>query len=131
MASPAPTGSAGGLYAGFGNREKDALAYLSAGIPRERVFIINSASRLVCKAEPPGGSPDPSGDAARTHAAADGSSDTNELAVHAWCSYTGMREALDRIFPALAPDNAVRHSLEKHATLAASYMNFAGSRALW
>ena len=40
----------GGLYAGFGNREKDALAYLSSGVPPERVFLIDPSSRLVGRA---------------------------------------------------------------------------------
>ena len=43
-------GSGGGLYAGFGNREKDALAYLSSGVPPERVFIIDPSSHLVGRA---------------------------------------------------------------------------------
>ena len=43
-------GAGGGLYAGFGNREKDALAYLSAGVPPERVLIIDPSSRLAARA---------------------------------------------------------------------------------
>ena len=39
--------AASGLYAGFGNREKDALAYLSAGVPPERVFLIDTTSRII------------------------------------------------------------------------------------
>ena len=42
--------AAGGLYAGFGNRDKDALAYLSSGIPPERVFIIDTSSKILGRA---------------------------------------------------------------------------------
>ena len=42
-----PAQDGGGLYSGFGNREKDALAYLSAGLPPERVFLIDPSSTIV------------------------------------------------------------------------------------
>ena len=40
----------GGLYAGFGNREKDALAYMSAGVPPERVFLLEPSSTVTGRA---------------------------------------------------------------------------------
>lgn len=36
-----------GLFAGFGNRSKDATAYLAAGIDPRRIFIINDRSSIV------------------------------------------------------------------------------------
>lgn len=52
LGGPSDGGSrfSGGLYAGFGNREKDALAYLSAGVPPERIFLIDPSSVLVGRA---------------------------------------------------------------------------------
>ena len=43
---PSPPNPGGGLYAGFGNRPKDAWAYNGAGVAAERIFIIDPASRL-------------------------------------------------------------------------------------
>jgi len=42
----------GGLYAGFGNRAKDATAYIGAGIAASRIFIINDRSSIVRWAQP-------------------------------------------------------------------------------
>ncbi len=39
-------GERSALVGGFGNREKDALAYLSAGVPPEKVFIVEPNSRV-------------------------------------------------------------------------------------
>jgi len=76
----------GGLYAGFGNREKDALAYLAAGMPPERVFLIDPASRLT-------------GRAAVVMPAAGGGPSALPT-TRCWTSYTGMLESMDDVFPA-------------------------------
>ena len=34
------------LYAGFGNRKTDFLAYQSTGIPPDRIFIISKSGSL-------------------------------------------------------------------------------------
>ena len=51
MKHPRPPHRQGLLYAGFGNREKDALAYLASGVPTERVFIIDPASIIRARAD--------------------------------------------------------------------------------
>lgn len=43
---------AGSLHAAFGNRPTDLGAYEAAGIPRERIFIVDQETRLAVAQQP-------------------------------------------------------------------------------
>ena len=77
-------GALSGIFAGFGNREKDARAYLSAGASADRVFLINPASTIQ----------------SYTRAQGEQADGVQLLTPMRWASYDGMRAALDDLFPA-------------------------------
>ena len=126
----------GGLYAGFGNREKDALAYLSAGVPPERIFIIDTSSRIVGRAalistadgscssssgSLEGGEDGPAAAAAASAAPAAAAScgAVQRAAQPTWQSYRGMIQSImEPMFPALCPHTALSERLAQFATLA-------------
>ena len=79
-------GGARGLFAGFGNREKDALAYLSAGVPPERIFLVEPSSKIVGRAAVIA-LPTQMGDSVPTPQR------------RTWESYATMLASLDELFP--------------------------------
>ena len=101
-----PAREGGGLYAGFGNREKDALAYLSAGVAPERVFLIDPSSKLVGRSAVLSDK-----DIARSMASARGMASSGPMAAPlaappSWQSYVGVLESgsLEQHFPRRVSD---------------------------
>ena len=84
--APASAEERGGLFAGFGNREKDALAYLSAGVPPERIFLVEPSSKIVGRAAVIA-LPTHMGDSVPTPQR------------RTWESYATMLASLDELFP--------------------------------
>lgn len=108
---PASTG--GGLFAGFGNREKDALAYLSAGVPPERVFLIDTTSKVAGRANVIGGH-DVEHGAPSSPAAGDA-----KAAPPSWRSYTGMLAsgAIEAYFPRRVSQDEQQNTMHACAPL--------------
>jgi phosphatidate phosphatase LPIN len=61
------------FYAGFGNRESDAVAYLEAGVPQSRILIINPQGEI-----------------------------RHSQKLFAWASYPRLREIAQEMFPPVA-----------------------------
>lgn len=101
-----------GLYAGFGNREKDALAYLSAGVPPERVFLIDPSSRIEGRAavlNRTAGAP-----AAAAGAQPPAPRHAQQLAQRpTWDAYTGLMGSLDELFPLRCAEAAMEAAIHK------------------
>lgn len=130
-----------GLYAGFGNREKDALAYLSAGIPPERIFIIDTSSLLVGRSAllPPSTPTDQPTSKDAPKQRSDGSSGTSRgllAAQPTWKSYRGMLAVVDQLFPrqTWVTDAALVQAIDHFAGLAATHRAMqadSAKRPLW
>eukprot|EP00322_Chrysochromulina_rotalis_P014936 CAMPEP_0115833756 /NCGR_PEP_ID=MMETSP0287-20121206/3335_1 /TAXON_ID=412157 /ORGANISM="Chrysochromulina rotalis, Strain UIO044" /LENGTH=433 /DNA_ID=CAMNT_0003287177 /DNA_START=1 /DNA_END=1303 /DNA_ORIENTATION=+ len=139
----------GGLFAGFGNREKDALAYLSAGVPPERIFLIDTSSRIVGRAAvllshrmEAGRCSVTGGSRPGTSHGRDGSAldQTPPFAAQAlepaaqptWQSYQGMIVSmLNHLFPMRCNETTFMHSINQYAALAAAHQHDLSNKQLW
>jgi len=96
------------FYAGFGNREKDALAYLSAGVPPERVLIIDPSSLISARTS------------STAMAVADAATKPSEATKPSqWLTYTALLPELDTLFPRLSTEERFAETFAAHAAKAA------------
>ena len=94
------------LHAGFGNREKDALAYLSSGVPPERVFIIDPSSLIRSRT-------------ASTLADAAAAGPTPPAPPPQWVTYAALLPQLDEMFPRRVAEHQFAEAFGAHAAKAA------------
>ncbi len=99
----ATAGLVGGLFAGFGNKKKDALAYVAASISPQHIYIIDTASRLLrwSMADESAGPPQEPGGR------------------RSWKSYLGMMACVDDEFPLVRDELEAMQSFAQYAALAA------------
>lgn len=103
--SPNKSHRKGLFFSGFGNREKDAVAYLSAGVPPERVLIIDTSSLIRARTAAP---------ASSTSLEKDQSQRPCE-----WSSYAGLLVDIDDLFPRCTTEHLFAKSFAAHAAKAA------------
>ena len=103
----------GGVWAGFGNKTNDARAYLSAGVPPERIWLINPQSEIreapplavsgVPKAPTPPPPPPRETDAAPL-VLADAAADATAAPQTVYAAYSEMVRSVGLIFPLRCPE---------------------------
>ena len=116
--------SVAGLYAGFGNRSKDATAYMAAGINASRIFIIDERSKIMRWSTQ---SSVPIGQHSLSMACTPVIATVAAPTSCKWQSYSGMLESLAQEFPLRCQATNARHILEEHIADATERVTSSGA----
>ena len=115
----------GGLYAGFGNKDKDVYAYVAAGIEPRHTFLIDPASTIQicpeCALRAPPAADAPPGQAA---AAGDSTAAGGRAA-----SYSGLQPLAEVLFPPHCSEGERVQVAARFAAIAAQHLPNGFSKA--
>ena len=115
----------GGLYAGFGNKDKDVYAYVAAGIEPRHTFLIDPASTIQicpeCALRAPPAADAPPGTAA---AAGDATAAGGRAA-----SYSGLQPLAEVLFPPHCSEGERVQVAARFAAIAAQHLPNGFSKA--